>query len=232
MRRIATCAAATLALGVLSACGGQRRGDLRTFRDSASYAIGLSMGRSVAEVEADVDLDRVIQGLTDVVADREPALPDEQARWVLQQFMMNAQAAAEDRRREGGEVNMRDGDAYREQNARRPDVTTTPSGLQIEVLEPGSGARPGPSDRVTVHYRGTLIDGKEFDSSHQRGQPATFQVDQVIPGWTEGLQQMQVGGKYRLVIPPNLGYGAQGAGPDIGPNATLVFEVELLEIAR
>jgi FKBP-type peptidyl-prolyl cis-trans isomerase len=128
--------------------------------------------------------------------------------------------------------NTRAGDAYREENAKRAGVQTTASGLQYEVVTQGTGPRPAASDRVRVHYRGTLIDGKEFDSSHRTGQPATFVIGEVIPGWIEALQLMPVGSKYRLVIPPALAYGPQGSPPDIGPNATLVFEVELLGIEQ
>lgn len=124
-----------------------------------------------------------------------------------------------------------DGAAYRAKNGARKEVTTTASGLQYEVLEEGTGSQPGRSDRVTVHYRGTLIDGTEFDSSYGRGQPATFPLNGVIAGWTEALQLMRVGSKHRIVLPPELGYGTRGAPPRIGPNATLVFDVELLGIA-
>jgi len=124
-----------------------------------------------------------------------------------------------------------EGAAFRAKNGTRNEVTTTASGLQYEVLQEGAGAQPGRSDRVTVHYRGTLIDGTEFDSSYKRGQPATFPLNGVIAGWTEALQLMKVGSKHRIVLPPELGYGSRGAPPRIGPNATLVFDVELLGIA-
>jgi len=124
-----------------------------------------------------------------------------------------------------------EGAAFRAKNGERTEVTTTASGLQYEVLAEGAGASPNRSDRVTVHYRGTLIDGTEFDSSYRRGQPATFPLSGVIAGWTEALQLMRVGSKHRIVLPPELGYGRRGAPPQIGPNATLVFDVELLGIA-
>lgn len=124
-----------------------------------------------------------------------------------------------------------EGAAFRAKNAERQEVTTTASGLQYEVLAEGAGVVPGHTDRVTVHYRGTLVDGTEFDSSYRRGQPATFPLNGVIAGWTEALQLMRVGSKHRIVLPPELGYGSRGAPPRIGPNATLVFDVELLAIA-
>jgi len=125
-----------------------------------------------------------------------------------------------------------EGAAFRSKNGERAEVTTTASGLQYEVLTEGDGASPSRTDRVTVHYRGTLIDGTEFDSSYRRGQPATFPLNGVIAGWTEALQLMCVGSKHRIVLPPELGYGRRGAPPHIGPNATLVFDVELLGIAK
>lgn len=126
--------------------------------------------------------------------------------------------------------NVEAGKAYRAQNGERPEVTTTASGLQYEVLAEGNGARPNARDRVTVHYQGTLVDGTEFDSSYRRGQPAAFPLDGVISGWTEALQLMKVGSKYRIVLPPELAYGDRGAPPVIGPGATLIFEVELLNV--
>jgi FKBP-type peptidyl-prolyl cis-trans isomerase len=126
--------------------------------------------------------------------------------------------------------NIEDGNAYRSQNGKRSEVTTTSSGLQYEVLAEGAGAQPGSTDHVTVHYRGTLVDGTEFDSSYGRGQPAGFPLNGVIAGWTEALQLMKVGSKHRIVLPPELGYGDRGAPPVIGPGATLIFEVELLDV--
>lgn len=125
--------------------------------------------------------------------------------------------------------NLEEGERFRRENAARPGVTVTPSGLQYEVLIPGDGPRPSPMSRLTVHYRGTLTDGFEFDSSHARGQPFSLRLHEVIPGWWEGLRLMPVGSRYRFVIPPELAYGIRGAGKIIGANATLVFEVELLE---
>lgn len=128
--------------------------------------------------------------------------------------------------------NKQEGAAFLATNAKKPGVMTAASGLQYQVLTQGSGAKPSATDNVTVHYRGTTIDGKEFDSSYSRGAPATFPLNRVIAGWTEGLQLMPEGSKYRLFIPSNLAYGEQGAGPDIGPNATLIFDVELIKIEK
>ena len=129
-----------------------------------------------------------------------------------------------------GEENLSQGEAFITENGKREGVVSLPSGLQYEVIHDGSGDRPGATDTVVTHYRGTLIDGKEFDSSHRRGEPASFPVNRVIPGWTEALQLMTIGSKWKLFIPSNLAYGERGAGKIIGSNATLIFEIELLEI--
>ncbi len=215
----------------LTACGGG--GTLATFQDSASYAIGMSMGKSLEPVQDSVRLARVVQGLMDAAVEgREPKLAERELSAILGRFTTEMRAADATARDSKATKNRTEGDAYREKNMARAGVTTTPSGLQYEILTEGTGARPTATDRVRVHYRGTLVDGKEFDSSHERGEPATFAVNGIIPGWGEALKLMRVGGKYRLVIPPELGYGAQGAGRDIGPDATLIFEVELLEIVK
>lgn len=227
-RWIALAPIAALALG---ACDkGAGRG-FATFRDSASYAIGISMGTSVREVRDSVNLELLVVGLRDAADSNDRRLTDEDIGRVLRRFSERAEAALSERAAIQAQENVMQGDTYRAENAKRPGVTTTASGLQYEVLTPGTGPTPSATDEVTVHYRGAFIDGREFDSSYDRGEPATFLANRVIAGWTEGLQLMQVGGKYRLVIPPELGYGEQGAGP-IGPNQTLVFEVELLRIGR
>lgn len=213
----------------LAACGAG--GELATFEDSASYAIGVSMGASLDQVKDSVALERVIQGIMDrAVEGREPRLSESDATAILGRFTTQMRTAQMQERVAKGEQNRAAGDAYREENGARPGVTTTPSGLQYEVLTEGTGPRPSATDRVRVHYRGTLVDGTQFDSSRDRGEPATFTLNGVIPGWTEALQLMRIGSTYRLVVPPELGYGAAGAGPHIGPDATLVFEVELLGI--
>ena len=214
----------------IAACGGGG-GELSTFRDSSSYAIGMSIAGSVEPVRDSVDLDRLIQGLKDAAAGRETKLSQMDVERVMQRFAQQAQAAQMEQSMSEGRGNQERGDAYRAENAEREGVTTTESGLQFEELTPGTGASPGATDMVTVHYRGTFVDGTEFDAS-QDGSPATLQANRVIAGWTEALQMMKVGGRYRLVVPPELGYGAQGAQPKIGPNETLVFEVELVGIGQ
>ncbi len=223
------------AAAVLAACGGsegqgQKVSSLDSFEQKYSYALGQDIGSSLSNLPMQVEMDYLVQGLRDASAGDATLLSEEDARQVLQEFTQKAQAAQLEQRQTQAADNLADGEKYREENAAREGVTTTESGLQIETLAAAEGPQPTVEDRVSVHYTGTLIDGTKFDSSVDRGQPATFPLNGVIKGWTEGLQLMNVGGKYRLVIPPELGYGASGAGQKIGPNATLVFEIELLSI--
>ena len=213
---------------VMAGCGSGETVTLESFADSASYAVGMSMGASLGPARDQIDLDLLHRGLTDA-AEGKAAMTENEARGVLQIFSQQVQGSQIDKRTEEAAMNQREGDAFRSENGGRSEVETTTSGLQYEVLAEGSGARPSATDRVTVHYRGTLIDGTEFDSSLD-GDPVTFALNGVIPGWTEALQLMAVGSKYRIVLPPELAYGAVGSPPDIGPDATLVFEVELLSI--
>jgi FKBP-type peptidyl-prolyl cis-trans isomerase len=224
--------AVALALVGVAGCGGGQSAPLATLADSASYAVGMNMGSQLRQVKDEIALDAVVAGLRDMVAGDTTRLTEMDAMRVLQTFASQVRERQEQGRTAMADSNTRAGDAYREENAKRAGVQTTASGLQYEVVTQGTGPRPAASDRVRVHYRGTLIDGKEFDSSHRTGQPATFVIGEVIPGWIEALQLMPVGSKYRLVIPPALAYGPQGSPPDIGPNATLVFEVELLGIEQ
>ena len=202
-----------------------------THLSNASYGIGFNMGRQLAGAPFKLDVDRVVAGLRDAAGGQVSAVPEPQVRAALDALQNEAAAAAEAKARQGGDATVKAGDAYRAENGRRPGVTTTPSGLQIETLTAGTGESPKATDKVKVHYTGTLIDGTKFDSSVDRGEPITFPLNGVIKGWGEGLQHMKVGGKARLVIPPSLGYGAEGTGP-IPPNATLVFEVQLLSIEK
>lgn len=210
-------------------CGGGGAA-LRTFDDSASYAIGANLGASLRDQAPDVHLDQLIRGLTEALEGQEVALGQPQMMALLQRYAQQAGEAQERRRTEEGEMNAEAGRTFLVENAKRPGVTTTASGLQYEVVREGSGARPGPTDVVSVHYRGTLVDGAEFDASDRNAGPVTFPLNQVIPGWTEGVQLMTVGSVYKLYVPGNLGYGPRGSPPDIPPNATLVFEVELVDI--
>jgi FKBP-type peptidyl-prolyl cis-trans isomerase len=223
--------AGVLAVAGVAACG-RGGATLTTLADSASYAAGMNLGASLRQVRDDVSMEALVQGLRDMVEGDTTRLSEGDAMRVLQTFGAQLRAKQDQEQTAMADSNAMAGAAYRAENGKREGVRTTASGLQYEVLTAGSGPRPAATDRVRVHYRGTLIDGKEFDSSYRGGQPVTFTVTEVIGGWTEGLQLMNVGGKARLVIPPELGYGPQGAPPDIGPNATLIFEVELLAIEK
>ncbi|MDH7570443.1 MAG: FKBP-type peptidyl-prolyl cis-trans isomerase, partial [Armatimonadota bacterium] len=209
-------------------------------RDKLSYVIGFSVGTTLKR-----DLDRpedvnpavLLQGLQAALAGAAPAVSDDDAQRLLTQLQAKVNARQEERAREAAQKrqeaaarNLSDGNAFLEANARKEGVVVLPSGLQYQVLSTGTGPIPRPTDAVTVHYRGTLIDGTEFDSSYKHGQPATLALDSVIKGWSEALSLMPVGSRWRLFIPPHLAYGERGAGPVIGPNAVLIFEVELLSV--
>jgi len=202
-----------------------------THLGDASYGIGFNMGKQLTQAPFKLDVDRLVQGLRDANGGKPAAVSEAQVRAALDALEKDAANQAEAKAREAGDANIKAGDAYRAENAKKKGVTTTKSGLQIETLTEGTGESPKPTDSVKVHYTGTLIDGTKFDSSIDRGEPITFALDKVIKGWTEGLQLMKVGGKARLVIPPSLGYGAKGSGPIPG-NSTLVFEVQLLSIEK
>lgn len=216
---------------VLSAC--QSQGGSPSFDtedQKASYGIGHQMGSQLAPAESHIDLNAFLAGIRDGMAGAEVAVPDSAIQVALQALNQAVNTEEAERRAAEGETNASEGAAFLAENGAKEGVEVTESGLQYEVLREGDGPRPGPEDRVSIHYKGTLIDGTQFDSSYDRGQPATFGVGGVIPGFSEGLQLMPVGSQYRLVIPSEIGYGPSGSGRTIGPNATLIFEVELLEI--
>jgi FKBP-type peptidyl-prolyl cis-trans isomerase len=203
---------------------------LTTQKDKVSYAIGMNVGATLHRQSVDVDPNLVRQGLEDALAGGKTLLSEDEARATLTELQNDMRKKQQEKMQQAGEANKKEGDAFLTANKGKEGVTTLPSGLQYKILTPGKGAKPTASDSVVCNYRGTLIDGKEFDSSYKRGQPATFPVNGVIKGWTEALQLMPVGSKWQLFIPPDLAYGERGQGGDIGPNATLVFEVELLSI--
>jgi FKBP-type peptidyl-prolyl cis-trans isomerase len=207
--------------------GGGGQVSLDSFTDSASYAIGMNMGQSIVDVRDQIDLDLVQRGMGDVIEGRLAEFSDSDAMAVLQAFARQVRESQQERMAGQAESNLRAGTRYLDQNRQRDGVVTTASGLQYEVLQEGTGPTPTTSDRVQVHYTGTLVDGTQFESS-VGGDPVTFGVSEVIPGWTEALQLMSVGSKYRIVLPAELAYGASD-GPG-GPNSTLIFEVELLEV--
>ncbi|QKK02199.1 MAG: FKBP-type peptidyl-prolyl cis-trans isomerase [Pseudomonadota bacterium] len=204
--------------------------DLETPEERLSYTIGMDIGSSLADQGLELDLDLLIEALRASYLGEETLLTEEQALAERDAFMQRRQQQLEEQRQEDAARNLEAGQAFLAQNREREGVVETESGLQYRVIEEGDGASPAETDRVTVHYKGTLIDGTPFDSSYDRGEPATFALNQVIPGWTEGVQLMKEGAKYEFVIPADLAYGEQGRPGPIGPNSTLVFEVELLEI--
>jgi FKBP-type peptidyl-prolyl cis-trans isomerase FklB len=199
--------------------------ELKTDQEKNGYSLGYDIGRSLKRKLVEVDAGAAGQGLQDALGGAAPALSEQE---IQQRFDALRQESA----RKIPEKSLKDGEAFLAKNKGEKGVKTTASGLQYKVITAGKGKQPKAEDTVTVNYRGTLIDGTEFDSSYKRGQPATFPVKGVIPGWTEALQLMKQGSKWMLYVPSNLAYGERGAGPMIGPNSALVFEVELLSINK
>jgi FKBP-type peptidyl-prolyl cis-trans isomerase FkpA/FKBP-type peptidyl-prolyl cis-trans isomerase FklB len=228
--RLSSLGAVALAALVFSGCSQQQTASLDTDDQKASYALGLDVGGQFSPAEGLLDVDAFVRGFRDALTEAEPALDRAELQAVVQSFSERVQEVQVAEMEAQAETNRTEGEAFLSENAAREGVMTTESGLQYEVLEEGDGPRPADSDQVTIHYTGTLIDGSEFDST-AGGDPATFGVGQVIAGFSEGLQLMPVGSTYRFVIPSDLAYGPRGSGGSIGPDATLIFEVELLEIA-
>ena len=203
---------------------------MKSNKEKISYIIGRDMAANLSKQGLEIDPELFLKGMKEAMAGQSSALTPEDAQAAmleLQQLMQSRQATSHSRI---GEINQQEGAAFLAENKNKEGVITLPSGLQYMVLQEGSGKTPGKADRVTTHYHGTLIDGTVFDSSYERGQPATFPVSGVISGWTEALTKMKEGSKWRLFLPADLAYGAQGAGEDIGPNATLIFDVELISV--
>lgn len=204
---------------------------LPNLKDKVSYAIGMNVGEGLRRQSVDIDPNILLQGLKDSLAGGKTLMTDEEARATIMQLQTELRAKQEEKQKVAAETNKKEGDAFLAENKAKPGVVTLPSGLQYKVLTQGTGPKPTVNDMVECKYRGTLINGTEFDASdkHPPG-TATFPVGGVIKGWTEALQLMPVGSKWQLFIPADLAYGPRGAGPDIGPGATLIFEVELLGI--
>lgn len=203
---------------------------LKTQADSVSYSIGVNIGKSIARDSVQVDPDILAAGIRDAMSGKDIALTDEQIGKVMMAFQQQMMAKQTARTAQSGQKNKIEGEKFLAENKTKPGVVTLPSGLQYQVIKEGTGAMPKPTDEVTTNYRGTLINGTEFDASEKHGGPAKFKVNAVIPGWTEALQLMKVGSKWRLFVPSNLAYGEQGAGGDIAPNSTLIFDIELVGI--
>lgn len=203
---------------------------LKDQREKASYGVGWNLGSSLRQQFVDVDPDVIMKGFRDGFSGTTPLISEQDMKTAVVELQRQVREAQQTRATQAGEKNKVEGPAFLAANKAKPGVVTLPSGLQYKILKEGTGPKPTATDTVTVNYRGTLLDGTEFDSSYKRGQAATFPVNRVIKGWTEALQLMPVGSKWELYIPADLAYGAAGAGGDIGPNATLIFEVELLSI--
>ncbi|PYT77351.1 MAG: hypothetical protein DMG40_23815 [Acidobacteria bacterium] len=203
---------------------------LTTDKDKISYAIGMNVGKAMKKDGVDVDTTILLHGLKDALAGSQQLLTDQEAQAVLSTLQTELRKKLEQQQQQLAETNKKEGDEFLAANKAKEGVVTLPSGLEYKILQEGTGPKPTAADTVTVNYRGTLLNGTEFDSSYKRGQPANFPVSQIIKGWTEALELMPVGSKWQLFIPPDLAYGLRGANPTIGPNSTLIFEVELLSI--
>ena len=199
--------------------------------DKLSYALGLGLGSQLAGMGAkELNIDDFAQAIRDVISGSELKVDNAEAQTLVQNFFQEQEAKQQAAAAEAGKVAKVAGEDFLAENGKKDGVVTLPSGLQYQVLKEGDGKKPSATDQVVCHYEGTLIDGTVFDSSYQRNQPATFGLNQVIAGWTEGVQLMQEGAKYRFFIPYNLAYGERGAGAQIPPFAALVFDVELIEV--
>jgi FKBP-type peptidyl-prolyl cis-trans isomerase FklB len=203
---------------------------LKTPKDKLSYALGMNLGNNLHKETVDIDAAIVLRGLKDALAAGKTLLTEDEARAAPTQLQTEVRGKQQEKMKVAGEMNKKEGVEFLAANKSKEGVVILPSGLQYKILTAGTGPKPTASDTVVCNYRGTLISGAEFDSSYKRGQPASFPVNGVIKGWTEALQLMPVGSKWQLFVPSEMGYGDRGAGADIGPGATLIFEVELLSI--
>ncbi|HST31801.1 MAG TPA: FKBP-type peptidyl-prolyl cis-trans isomerase [Chthoniobacterales bacterium] len=212
---------------VLTVSGQDKPAQFKDQKDKFSYAVGLNIGMNFKRQNVDVNGDLIAAGVKDGVAGK-PQMTTDQIRETMMAFEKDMQQ----KQSEAGKKNEADAEKFLAENKKKDGVKTTASGLQYKVIKEGNGAQPKSTDTVTVNYRGTLLDGTEFDSSYKRGQPATFPVGGVIKGWTEALQLMKAGSKYQLFIPPDLAYGEHSPSPTIPPNSTLIFEVELMSVQQ
>ena len=203
---------------------------LKTQKDKTSYAIGMNIGKNLQMDSVDVDPNILLQGIKDALAGDKSLLTDDEAKATLGALQADVSKRQQEKMQVVGEANKKEGEAFLAANKAKEGVVTLPSGLQYKILKEGTGPKPVASDSVVCNYRGTLINGTEFDSSYKRGEPATIPVGKVIKGWMEALQLMPVASKWQLFIPSEMAYGQHGVGTEIGPNATLIFEVELLSI--
>jgi FKBP-type peptidyl-prolyl cis-trans isomerase FklB len=203
---------------------------LKDQRDKASYSIGVNIGSGIKANALDLNTDALMSGVQDGISGAKPQLTDQEREETLMAFEQEMMKKETERLKELAEKNKKEGTAFLAANKAKEGVKTLPSGLQYKVLAEGNGAQPKPTDQITVNYRGTLLDGTEFDNSYKRGEPATLQLNGVIKAWSEALPLMKTGAKWQLFVPADLAYGQKGAGRAIGPNSTLIFKVELLSI--
>lgn len=205
---------------------------LETQKDKASYAIGFDLGKNLKKYSEDIELEKMIKGIRDGISGQNSILNEEETKKTLTEFQQALIKKEIERRKEVAIKNKVEEEKFLAENSKKEGVVTTASGLQYKVLSEGKGQKPTLEDSVKVHYKGTFINGKEFDSSYKRGEPVTFQLKNMIPGWIEALQLMKEGSKWQIFIPSSLAYGEQGAGDIIEPNSLLIFEVELLEVEK
>jgi FKBP-type peptidyl-prolyl cis-trans isomerase FklB len=203
---------------------------LTTQKDKFSYALGMNLGTNLHKQSVPVDPNILLRGLKDALAGGKTALTEDQARAALMEVQNEMRKKQQEQAQQAGAASKKEGEAFLADNKSKDGVVTLPSGLEYKILTQGTGPKPAAGDSVVCNYRGTLLNGTEFDSSYKRGQPATFPVGGVIKGWTEALQLMPVGSKWQLFIPSDLAYGEHSPSPEIGPDSTLIFEVELLSI--
>src|SRR5437660_105770 len=208
---------------VLPLFGQEKSSPFKDQKDKVSYSLGLNIGFNLGRQNVPINPDALVAGIKDAIAGKPQLTPDQ-----IKETMTAFEKDMEQKQKTAADKNALEGTKFLEENKKKEGVKTTASGLQYKVVKEGTGPQPKATDIVTANYRGTLIDGTEFDSSYKRGEPATFPLNGVIKGWTEGVQLMKVGSKYQLFIPSNLAYGDRAVGPDITPNSTLIFEVELL----
>jgi FKBP-type peptidyl-prolyl cis-trans isomerase len=203
---------------------------LKTQKDKVSYAIGLNVGKSMQRDAVDIDPKILLRGMQDALSGSKPLMSEDEIKTTMTALQTEVRKQQMEKMQVAAEANKKQGDEFLAANKAKEGVVTLPSGLQYKVLQQGTGPKPTATDSVVCNYRGTLVDGTEFDSSYKRGQPATFPVSQVVKGWTEALQLMPIGSKWQLFVPADLAYGPRGKPPVIGPNATLIFEIELISI--
>jgi FKBP-type peptidyl-prolyl cis-trans isomerase len=221
--------AASIAL-LLSFCTPEKKTELKDDKAKESYSVGYQFGQNLKKMKADLDAKVLSEGIEDALSGKESRLTEEEMGASLSNLRQRSVTAMQEELKAQAEKNLVEGEKFLTENKTKEGVKTTASGLQYKIIEEGKGPSPKAGDTVTVNYRGTLIDGTQFDSSYDRGQPATFPLTGVIPGWTEALQMMKKGSKWELYIPADLAYGERGAGNRIPPNSTLIFEVELISI--